>query len=98
MPDESFGEKTEPATPRRRKEARERGQTAKSVDLNGAIILLAAFLALFIFGDYIFEKVIGMEKTVFQSLGNVEVNEKNVQAYLIKSRIEVSSKRMVKKP
>jgi flagellar biosynthetic protein FlhB len=40
------GEKTEKATPKRRDEARRKGQVAKSQDLNGAIVLLAALLSL----------------------------------------------------
>ena len=40
------GDKTEKATPKRRSEARKKGQVAKSADLNGAIVLLAALFAL----------------------------------------------------
>lgn len=43
-------DKTEPATPRKRQESRERGQVAKSTDLGTALILLAACLALHFFG------------------------------------------------
>ena len=39
-------DKTEKATPKRREEARKRGQVAKSTDLNGAIVLIAGLLAL----------------------------------------------------
>ena len=39
-------EKTEKATPKKRQEARRRGQVAKSPDLNGAIVLLAALVSL----------------------------------------------------
>jgi flagellar biosynthesis protein FlhB len=42
----SGGDKTEKATPKRREEARKKGQVAKSADLNGAIVLLAALFAL----------------------------------------------------
>ncbi|MGE5417132.1 MAG: flagellar biosynthesis protein FlhB [Acidobacteriota bacterium] len=37
------GEKTEQATPRRREEARRKGQTFRSVDLNSAVIIIATF-------------------------------------------------------
>ena len=40
------GDKTEKATPKRRQEARKKGQVAKSADLNGAVVLLAALFAL----------------------------------------------------
>lgn len=39
-------DKTEKATPKRREEARKRGQVAKSVDLNGAVVLIAGLLAI----------------------------------------------------
>ena len=42
----SGAEKTEKATPKRRDEARKKGQVAKSQDLNGAIVLLASLLSL----------------------------------------------------
>ena len=42
--------KTEKATPKRRDEARKKGQVAKSQDLNGASVMLAGLLVLGIFG------------------------------------------------
>jgi flagellar biosynthetic protein FlhB len=43
-------EKTEQATPRKKQEARRKGQVAKSSDLPGALIMLFSFLALYMFG------------------------------------------------
>jgi flagellar biosynthesis protein FlhB len=51
------GEKTEKATPKRREEARKKGQVAKSQDLNGAVVLLAALFALSIWGPHIWSQV-----------------------------------------
>lgn len=51
---ESNFEKTEAATPRRRQEARESGNVARSVDLTAACILLASILLLYWFGFQIF--------------------------------------------
>ena len=42
MPEEQGQERTEDATPRRKEEARKRGTVAKSVDVTGALTLLAA--------------------------------------------------------
>ena len=39
-------DKTERATPKKREEARKRGQVAKSTDLNGAIVLICALFAI----------------------------------------------------
>src|SRR3954471_15880634 len=40
------GDKTEKATPKKRQEARKKGQVAKSADLNGAVVMFAALFAL----------------------------------------------------
>lgn len=47
------GEKTEPATPRRREEARKKGQVAKSGEVGTALTVLTGFLILNIFSSYI---------------------------------------------
>src|SRR5438128_904890 len=44
------GERTEPATARKRQEAREQGQVARSHDLSSALVLLAVCLALHFLG------------------------------------------------
>ncbi len=47
----SASDRTEKATPKRRTEARKKGQVARSTDLNGAVVLLAALGALTAFGS-----------------------------------------------
>jgi flagellar biosynthetic protein FlhB len=42
----SGSDKTETATPKKREEARKKGQVAKSADLNGAVVLLAGLFTL----------------------------------------------------
>ncbi|NNF67599.1 MAG: flagellar biosynthetic protein FlhB, partial [Gammaproteobacteria bacterium] len=51
MADEQFQEKTEQATPKRIKDAREKGQIPRSKELNAASILIAASASLFFLGD-----------------------------------------------
>ena len=48
MADNSTGQKTEEPTPKRKREAREKGQVAKSQELNQAFTLLASFSMLYI--------------------------------------------------
>lgn len=48
-------ERTHPATPRRREEARRRGQVVKSTEVNTALVLLLSFVALRLLGSLIFE-------------------------------------------
>lgn len=55
-----YGEKTETPTPRRRQEARERGQVARSTELTAAAMLVGGLLALRLFGPMTFEALHGM--------------------------------------
>lgn len=47
MPEESFQDKTEPATPRKKEEARKKGQVAKSRELSSVAVLSAGVLYLY---------------------------------------------------
>ena len=56
----SADEKTEQPTPRRRKEAREKGQVARSQDLTAAVLLLAGFLSLALLGPGLWMCLVAM--------------------------------------
>ncbi len=61
-------ERTEPATPRKRQEARERGQVARSHDLTTALIVLAACLCLHFFARPSMERLGDVMVRSFRSL------------------------------
>jgi flagellar biosynthesis protein FlhB len=65
MANDDAGERTEPATPRRRQEAREEGRVAKSTDLVAAAGLLASLLLLNSLGS----DLLGSMFTVTKELG-----------------------------
>ncbi len=71
MPEERFEERTEAATPRRREEARQRGQVARSVDLAAAVILLGALLGLHFFGREFIGGMFGVLRTTLENLHTV---------------------------
>jgi flagellar biosynthetic protein FlhB len=50
MAEESFQERTEQATPRRRQKAREEGKVARSLELNSAVILCLGAVTLYLMG------------------------------------------------
>src|SRR3954468_3882103 len=54
--------KTEKATPKRREEAREKGQVARSQDLSGSVVLMATILALAATGPGLFQDLSRMIK------------------------------------
>ena len=53
----SGGDRTEKATPKKRDDARKKGQVARSMDLNGAIVLLAALFALSAFAPRMLQRI-----------------------------------------
>lgn len=55
---DSAGEKTEPATPRKKEKAREEGQVLKSQEISVAILFLTTFLGLRVFASYIYTGVL----------------------------------------
>jgi flagellar biosynthesis protein FlhB len=67
------GEKTEKATPKRRAEARKKGQVARSHDLNGAIVLLAALMALSAFAPNLLEELQSAMRDAFALIQTPEV-------------------------
>lgn len=80
MADEQFesDDKTEPATPRRREEARERGHVARSGDLNGALVLLAALLALNFFGQHFLDGLTLVARGIFGNLDAVDFTAESI--------------------
>ncbi len=67
-------QKTEPPTPRRRREAREKGQVARSQDLTAAVLLLSGFSALALLGPGIWFGLLAMTRTALtgESTGDLQ--------------------------
>ncbi|WP_058304658.1 flagellar biosynthesis protein FlhB [Gorillibacterium timonense] len=72
------GEKTEPATPKKRREAREKGQVAKSQELPGALVLLACFASFSLFGGFMKERYIKLFQSTFQDYLLTDITIPNV--------------------
>lgn len=78
MAEESFQEKTEQATPKRREDARRKGQVARSSELSSIAILATGLLALSGLGPYMFDQL-GI--FIIDALTNgmmVEINSTNL--------------------
>ncbi len=50
-------DKTEKATPKKKEDARKKGQVARSMDVNGAVVLIAGLLAMSAFGPKVMEQM-----------------------------------------
>ena len=78
MAEESSQEKTEQATPKRREEARNKGQVARSSELSSVAILLAGVLALGGLGSYMYTKLSFFMVDVLSNAVFVELTPTNV--------------------
>jgi flagellar biosynthetic protein FlhB len=70
-------DRTEKATPKKRADARKKGQVAKSADLNGAVVLLAALLALSAFGPGMLQRIGDLTRRVLQLIATPSVVERD---------------------
>jgi len=69
MSDESFSERTEQATPKRREEARRKGKVAKSREIPSILILMGGSFVLFLFGSYLFQNLSDLMVRSFKMVG-----------------------------
>ncbi len=74
MADERLEERTEPASPRKREESRERGHVARSQDLSAAVILLASLLAFWLYGEELMSDLMNGTISVLGSMGEWEID------------------------
>lgn len=77
------GEKTEKATPKKRQDARKKGQVAKSQDINTAVLLLAIFLFLWMAGEYLLGLSLNLFRHSFQDYLLIDITEQNVFSLLV---------------
>ncbi|CAM2893827.1 flagellar biosynthesis protein FlhB [Paenibacillus sediminis] len=82
-------EKTEQATPKKRQDARKKGQVAKSMEVPGSIILLSSFLCLLIFSRYFKDHFVRLFTDVFLHRLNMTVSIDNVVMMLGEYGIQI---------
>jgi len=78
MAEESFQEKTEQATPKRREESAKKGQVAKSQELNSAVVLMAALGGLWGLGGMMYRELSGFTVEVLASPHTIDVSLGNI--------------------
>lgn len=74
MAEESYQEKTEQATPKRREESRRKGQVARSQELNSAILLLVALGGLYMLGGSMYNNLSGFTVDILVNSYRYEVS------------------------
>jgi len=83
MPEESFQEKTEQATPKRREEARRRGQVARSQELNSAFVLLAALTGIYLLGGILYQNLSGFAVQILERCCHLEITPSSLHTHML---------------
>jgi len=68
-------ERTEPATPRKRRKEREEGRVAKSQDLGAAAVILVGLFALMVFGRFLFSWILAFTTDAIAFMGGNTIRE-----------------------
>jgi flagellar biosynthesis protein FlhB len=79
---ESYQEKSEKPTPRRHSEARKKGQVAKSMEINSALILLTGVVSLTIWGGFMLSRMMATDRFILSNLCRIELTQSTIQSYL----------------
>ena len=85
MPEQSAGEKTEKATPKKREEARKKGNVAKSTEVNSALVLLTGTVVMAFSASYFFGNIQVFMHSIFSNLTTYEVSQDSVRFYSMQS-------------
>lgn len=83
MAEESFQEKNEQATPKRREEARKKGQVARSAELSSVAILAVGLLALWGLGGYMYGRLRMLMIEVFTDGLAIQLDPVTVRPHLL---------------
>ena len=76
---DSSSEKTEQATPKKKRKARDEGQVAKSQEISTAVMLIAGFVGLSMFGGMMLNGILGIFHFHWEMLPYAEYNFEHVQ-------------------
>ena len=82
MADQPASEKVLPPSPRKLQQARERGNVARSADLNSGVLLLAAGLGLYMLGPLAFAQLIALTQYYFADAATIPVEPGDMQPLL----------------
>ena len=83
MPEGADQEKTEPATPKRLQEMREKGQVAKSREVPSVAILIASLLMFYFLGTTMIRDFMDLMKWAFTNAVSIELKEANLHWLLL---------------
>lgn len=83
MPEDSFQEKTESASPKKRQQAREEGKVASSKDLNSVFLLIIAGLFLSSYGSVMMDQIMFLTRMILENLHTYVLSFDTLNGYLV---------------
>ncbi len=81
MPESEGQEKTEQATSKKLKESRDKGQVAKSQEINSFAIFTTGLMLLYIFQQFLSSQISSMSKQLFSTLDVLNISVNNFQDF-----------------
>lgn len=84
MPEESFQERTEKATPKRIREAREKGQVARSQDLSAVLVMICGLAALMALGPAMSRELRGLLTWTLSDSAKFVIDPSTAQDFFVK--------------
>lgn len=85
MPEQTGGEKTLPASPRKIQKAREQGNVARSQDLGAAVSLSVALLGLWLFGPFAGEQMLALTNYYFSEAHLLLAERASMQSLMLQA-------------
>lgn len=82
-------EKTEQATPKKKSDAKKKGQVSKSKDVGLALSLITSTIIISALGDYCFQRLRSMMITFFGNYVGKNITESSIQSILVFSIINI---------
>ena len=90
MAEESFQERTEQATPKKREEARKKGQVAKSRELPSVAVLMAGLLTLFWGSSYFYHNIMTAMKYYLRHITHPHIMASDMHNFAITGFKQIS--------
>ena len=70
--------RTEDPTEKRIRDAREKGQVAKTMELPQSLVVIAGILVVFLFASWIYDSIVAMTKYYLSSFGSLHMTERSL--------------------
>lgn len=83
MPEQSYQDRTEPATPKRKREAREKGNIPRSIEINSALVLLFGTGLLYLTGRSFGATVVKAMKGILANLSAIEIRPDSMPSLVL---------------